>query len=109
MEQYNRSRGTGHTTAMLNGALNTKNCTIVIHGTDMRYVLQDMCEGEKQQTITLSALADGKMVGQGIGPIVFDNHALFTLLSGLTSTIAILRKDNADLENKIKRVKDILS
>ena len=99
------ARQVGHTTTMLEGAKD-RDCLVIAHSREWSKELA--AKGAHITSLSLTEIERGYLRGLR-KPLVLDNAALQELLGDLVGTIAVLRKDIADKENKIRLVRSILS
>lgn len=105
LNYFSTNRGAGHTTAMLEGAKN-KDCIVLIASHDSATQLKE--KATSISPISLQEVERGYLSGNDKA-LVLDNAALQLLLADLVSTIASLRKDKEEFNNKIRLAKSILS
>ena len=85
-------RGVGHTTAMVKGANNSKEGTIVVGATlNILKGLQSSGDLEGCRLMSLGQIANGSLRGHE-APLVLDHHALRVLLQGLINELEKARK-----------------
>jgi hypothetical protein len=104
---FDVTRGVGHTTAMLDGADRTENCLVVTHAKAAESLIKRTAD-QKEEVVTLGEIGQGALRGRN-HPLVLDNAATRTLLSGLISTIVVLQKNNADMADRIRLAKTVLN
>jgi len=93
---YESTRRAGHTTAMLNGARNTKKVSLLV--VDQRYADFLKREIRHANFVTLNSLTT-RLVGTKM-PLLIDNGALWSLLGETLREFYRLEKENADLRRK---------
>jgi chemotaxis protein CheY-P-specific phosphatase CheC len=94
---YDVTRQVGHTTLMLEGAKNTKDCIVVTHNQVMGESVQQMAN-QKVKTVSLSS---PNLLRGFKKPIVFDNCALYVLFLESVREMDRLEEENKKLKKKL--------
>lgn len=109
---YDVTRHSGHTTALMEGANNTKNPVII--GVDHHHsrFLKNTCQNKNVDVIPLSVISE-QLRGRK-SPILFDNYALYTIFKEASKEILRLQflLDHQDFWNSdrefIQKVSEIV-
>lgn len=105
LNYYERSRGRGHTYAMLHGALNSSS-PIIIFPTRKSFD-RDLIGG--MNAIALDEIADDRIRGIGYDhQILFDNSAIVFMLSEMKKTILLYEKKIKSLEKEVRALDEII-
>lgn len=103
------TRTLGYTTAIVAAAKTVPLSVIVCHNFSGKDHVDRLIPDVDGQiiTLTLDEVGLGKLRGLRTGPVFLDNAAVTVLLGDLVSTIAALRKDKAEMADKIRLIKSI--
>jgi predicted ATP-grasp superfamily ATP-dependent carboligase len=104
-------RGVGHTTALLNGAMNTDNvCILAPTVNEGRDLIKNCSQNARFVTLNSSELLKGLRL-----PLMIDNSAMIEIISkslneivNLNTQTLELLKDNSELHEKLDMIAAIL-
>lgn len=82
---YETTRGVGHTRTMLQGVTCGRNAVVVVANSQMGGML--MRHYQVDRIVTLHQIKQGSVLRGMQAPLVFDNHALVTLLADMRETL----------------------
>lgn len=86
-------RQVGHTSAVLNGARNSRDSVVIVHDQRMAEVIRKLTEG-KTRCIRLLEFEEG--IKGHTAPIIWDNAALFVLFERCAHVIGDLLEEAAE-------------
>ena len=96
---YASTRAVGHTHSMLNGAVNSDNCMVVVA---TRAAGHHVAQAGIPENRIISMLSMPSNLAGRHGPLAWDNHALEVLLHSSCREIYRLQGENARLRERLE-------
>lgn len=97
---YDMTRKAGHTVGMLNGAINTEKCIVLMHQKCMEQAIEIMIQDKNPKNIVFQTInSPNFLIGSRL-PLFVDNAALWKLCGEAVAEIDRLTEENKKLKAK---------